>query len=493
MYLGIDLGTSSIKVVLMDGQQQIIASSSSALKISRPQPLWSEQDPLEWWHATQAAILNLKKNHGQHFKNLRAIGLSGQMHGATLLNNQDQVLRPAMLWNDGRAIAQCHTLIQRVPEALNITGNLIMPGFTAPKVLWVAEHEASIFKKIAKVLLPKDYLRLQITGVYASDMSDASGTMWLDVGNRQWSTDMINATGLQEKQLPELFEGSEITAIVLPAIAKQWGIPDNTVVIAGGGDNAASAISMGIIEVGQAFLSIGTSGVYFVADDQFRPNPQEALHTMCHCLPARWHQMSVHLSSASCLQWVGKVINQHDTHELIALAEQHNPNYTPIFLPYLSGERTPHNNPQARGALVGLTDSTGAAELIQAVLEGIGFAFAQGQQVIYNAGVTVKELAVIGGGARSKYWGEILATILHKTLTYRHQAEIGAAYGAARLAWFAIHGGSLTDAFPKPAIEHIIEPITENFRRYQHNQQLFNQLYDQLKPSFLMFNKELPL
>lgn len=490
MYLGIDLGTSSVKIVLIDESQAIIGSASQPLQVHRPRPLWSEQDPHEWWQATCEAVFTLQKNYPQEWQQVRSIGLSGQMHGATLLNRQNQPLRPAILWNDGRSAPQCQTLMTRVPEALEITGNLIMPGFTAPKLLWVAENEPQIFSQIHKVLLPKDYLRLKMTGVFATDLSDASGTMWLDVGARRWSSPMLNATGLNEHHMPELFEGVEVTAVISPEIAKEWRISANTTVVAGGGDNAASAVSMGVIDPGQAFLSLGTSGVYFVADNQFRPNPRETLHTMCHCLPQRWHQMSVHLSAASCLDWIGGVAGQADAGALTDLAKQHRLEATPLFLPYLSGERTPYNDPQALGALVGLTPASGPAELVQAVLEGVAFAFAQGQRVIEHAGVNINTVSVIGGGARSVYWGEILANALERPLLYRQQAAIGAAFGAARLAWFSEHKEEFSAAFPMPEIEHIIYPVAENYPGLRKKQRLFDPLYQQLKPTFKALNTE---
>ncbi len=411
------------------------------------------------------------------------------MHGAVLLNKNHQPLRPAILWNDGRSAQQCQILLKRVPDALTITGNMIMPAFTAPKLLWVSMHEPGIFAQISKILLPKDYLRLKMTGVYATDMSDASGTSWLNVGQRNWSQEMLDASEVRISQMPELFEGTHITACVSAEFAKKWGISPKTVVVAGGGDNAASAISLGAIEAGQSFLSLGTSGVYFVADDQFRPNPQQTLHTFCHCLPQRWHQMSVHLSAASCLEWIAQVINQPDVQGLIEKAKSHHPDHTPVFLPYLSGERTPHNNPHARGALVGLTHSSGTAECVQAVLEGVAFAFREGQEVIDQAGVKINSVSVTGGGSRSLYWGEILASVLQRALVYRRQAEVGGAYGAARLAWYAIHGGEYATAFPPPQIENIINPI-DAYPALIKRQRLFGYCYQQLCPIFDAINEE---
>lgn len=490
MFLGIDLGTSSVKVVLIDDWQTVVATTEQSLRVYRPQPLWSEQNPEEWWSATQKAIMELKSNFGPELQQVQSIGLSGQMHGATLLNDKGQALRPAILWNDGRSSHQCQTLLQRAPQAYAITGNMIFPGFTAPKLLWVSENEPDIFAQVKKVLLPKDYLRLQMTGCFATDLSDASGTSWLDIGARNWSLEMIEATGLSLQQMPQLFEGTEVTAQVLPEIAKQWGIPETTTVVAGGGDNAASAISMGVTEPGQAFLSLGTSGVYFLADNQYRPNPEAGLHTMCHCLPNRWHHMSVHLSAASCLDWVAQILGNTHISALFDLARQHHSENTPIFLPYLSGERTPINDSYAKGAFIGLTHSSGQAELAQSVLEGVSLAFAQGQKVIQDAGVNIDTVTVIGGGARSIYWGEILATALQRPLVYRKQGIIGGAFGAARLAWYSRNGGSFEHAFPTQEVEHVIKPITSHYPIFKKKQKIFDSLYPQLKNSFKLLNEE---
>lgn len=486
MYLGIDLGTSGVKVILMDDQQTIITSSTARLTISRPQSLWSEQNPNDWWGATQNAIRKIKYTHANELKKVRALAFSGQMHGATLLDKNDNPLRPAILWNDGRAMAQCHTLLQRAPRALEITGNLIMPGFTAPKVLWVQENEPALFQKIKKILLPKDYLRLLISGDYATDFSDASGTSWLDVGKRQWSNALLTATGLTPEFMPALYEGSAITGAILPAVADVFGIPKNAAVV-GGGDNAASAISVNVTEPGKAFLSLGTSGVYFVASECFKPNPLSAVHTYCHCLPNLWHQMTVHLSAASCLGWLRRLLNL-DIDRLNALIRQAkrdetNPNI-PIFLPYLSGERTPHNDPYARGVFFGMTYETKIHHLVQAVLEGVAFAFAEGHAAMHATNVKIEDISVIGGGARNIYWGEILSAALNKPLIYRESANVGGAYGAARLAWLAINGGDPRTALRALAIKKTIEPDQNRVERYVEKQTLFTELYQQLKKTF---------
>ncbi|ORM56720.1 xylulokinase, partial [Mixta calida] len=300
MVIGIDLGTSGVKVVLLNAAGEVVASQTEKLTVSRPQPLWSEQDANSWWQATDSALQALRQQHD--LSQVRAIGLTGQMHGATLLDAQHQPLRPAILWNDGRSLAQCQQLEESVPQARQITGNLMMPGFTAPKLLWVREHEPAVFSRIAKVLLPKDYLRWRLTGDFASDMSDAAGTLWLDVANRCWSDALLEACGLTQAQMPTLFEGNQITGYLQPALAQRWGM-ESVPVVAGGGDNAAGAIGTGMINAGQSMLSLGTSGVYFVVSDGFLANPESAVHSFCHALPNRWHLMSVMLSAAACLDW----------------------------------------------------------------------------------------------------------------------------------------------------------------------------------------------
>lgn len=304
MYIGIDLGTSGVKAILLNEQGDVVASHTEKLTVSRPHPLWSEQDPEQWWSATDRAVKALGQQHS--LREVKALGIAGQMHGATLLDEQQKVLRPAILWNDGRCGEECVMLENQVPQSRAITGNLMMPGFTAPKLLWVQRHEPEIFKQIDKVLLPKDYLRLRMTGDFASDMSDAAGTMWLDVAKRDWSDVMLAACKLTRAHMPALYEGSEITGTLLPDVAKAWGMQE-IAVVAGGGDNAAGAVGVGMMNAGQAMLSLGTSGVYFAVSDGFLSKPESAVHSFCHALPERWHLMSVMLSAASCLDWAAKL------------------------------------------------------------------------------------------------------------------------------------------------------------------------------------------
>ena len=375
MYLGIDIGTSSVKAVIADADQTVVAQASAPLTVSRPQPLFSEQDPDSWWIATKEAIQALPEKLRSEVK---TAGLSGQMHGATLLDAADRPLRPAILWNDGRSGEECAELESLEPRARCITGNLVMPGFTAPKLLWVRRHEPELFSSIASVLLPKDYVRLRLTGEKVSDLSDASGTSWLDVARRDWSDEMLAATGLTKAQMPRLVEGNAVSGRLLPAVAKALRLPC-ALVAGGGGDNAASAVGMGIVNSGQAFLSLGTSGVLFVATDRFRPNPEKAAHAFCHCLPERWHQMAVLLSAASALDWVIALAGFPSVEGGLRAAELRGASrHSPLFLPYLSGERTPHNDPESRGVFFGMTPETSAADLVHAVLEGVALAFVDG-------------------------------------------------------------------------------------------------------------------
>lgn len=484
MYLGIDLGTSSVKCALIDEAQSLIATSTAPLMLSHPQALWSEQNPEDWWLAVQTAVDILKKNHRSSLSSLRAIGLSGQMHGATLLDCKGNVLRPAILWNDGRSFKACEVLKEREPDAETITGNLIFPGFTAPKLLWVKEHEPEIFKATQMVLLPKDYLRFCLTGVYATDLSDASGTSWLDVGKRIWSDRMLAATELTITNMPTLFEGPEITGTVTQEIAASWGIPTNTVVVAGAGDNAASAISMNTINPGEAFLSLGTSGVYFVADDHYRPNPTAAIHTMCHALPHRWHEMNVYLSAGSAVTWYAKQIAKSPLATLLKAAEAQHSLNAPLFLPHLSGERTPYNNPHAQAVFFGMTHKTQQSTLMQSVLEGVALLIAQGQQTLESMGIQPTEINVVGGGAESKYWGKILASALNRQLTYREDSDCGAAMGAAKLAWLGISGGDPSTVLKAPPISHYIEPESTWVDHYAKQLERVKKIYSAVEPYF---------
>lgn len=481
MYIGIDLGTSGVKAILLDEQGSVLASHTEKLTVSRPHPLWSEQDPEQWWQATDRAIKGLSQLHS--LQGVKSLGIAGQMHGATLLDKHQRVLRPAILWNDGRCAEECELLEAKVKTSRQITGNLMMPGFTAPKLLWVQRHEPEIFSQIDKVLLPKDYLRLRMTGDFASDMSDAAGTMWMDVAKRDWSDEMLAACHLTRDNMPALYEGCDITGKLLPSVASAWNMPA-VPVVAGGGDNAAGAIGVGMADAGQAMLSLGTSGVYFAVSEGFLSKPESAVHSFCHALPGRWHLMSVMLSAASCLDWAARLTGLTTVPALISAAENADASADPIwFLPYLSGERTPHNNPQAKGVFFGLTHQHGPAELAKAVLEGVGYALADGMDVVHACGVTPESITLIGGGARSPWWRQMLADISGLQLDYRTGGDVGPALGAARLAQIAVNPDKpLSDLLPQLQLEQTHYPDADLHAVYLQRRETFRKLYQQLLP-----------
>lgn len=485
MYLGIDIGTSAVKALLVDDSQNIVAEQSVALSVNRPEESWSEQNPEDWWQACCMAINAVRQDHSAELHAVKAIGLSGQMHGATLLDKNNHILRPAILWNDGRSADQCATLSARVPNIADISGSLVMPGFTAPKVLWVAENEPEIFAKIKKILLPKDYVRFRLTGEYLSDMSDSAGTSWMDIATRSWSEPLIEATGLSLDHMPDLVEGTDPAGQVSDKVAASWGLARGVTVAGGGGDNACGAVAMGAISSGQALLSLGTSGVYFVANKSYSPNPKQAIHAFCHAIPRAWHQMSVILSASSCLSWVADLTGADDVESLLMEAEQSFDPYSKlIFLPYLSGERTPHNAPDARGVFFGMSHSTHRENLAQAVLEGVAFAFADGQQALLNANVAIDAVSVIGGGSRSLFWGRILSSVLDRPLLFHPQSELGPAVGAARLARLAVSGESIEAVCTPPTVTHVVEPNYNLTLRYESRFQAYQNLYRNLETSF---------
>ncbi len=483
MYMGIDLGTSGVKIILLDENDTIVASKTHSLTVSRPHELWSEQNPQDWWQATQSIVMELQMEFD--LSQVLAIGLSGQMHGATLLDSNGSVLRPAILWNDGRCAEECKELEQLVPNSREITGNLMMPGFTAPKLKWVQKHEQGVFNNIDKVLLPKDYLRFQLSGDYASDMSDSAGTMWLDVDKRDWNDALLEATGLSREQMPQLYEGTEVTGVLKQELADMWGM-SCVPIIAGAGDNAAGAVGVGIIESGQAMLSLGTSGVYFAVSDGFIANPESALHSFCHALPNTWHTMSVILSAASCLDWIAKLTGQDDVGEMLKEVERHsNPDSRVIFLPYLSGERTPHNNPNAKGVFFGMTHSTSQSDLALAVLEGVSFALADGLDAQHSVSSMPNEISLIGGGAKSSFWRQMLADIFGVTLVYRSGGDVGPALGAARLARLGTEAGvTVKDVCPVPDLVEIHLPDESKKAHYLAKRMAFQSLYKQVKDLF---------
>ncbi len=479
MYLGIDLGTSEVKLVLLGTTGHIVASAGVKLSVSRPAPGWSEQDPAAWWAATGEAVQLLRDKAAQAWNEVRAIGLSGQMHGAVLLDAQQQVLRPAILWNDTRSALECQEMMAALPSLPQLAGNLAMPGFTAPKLAWVAKHEPALFGRVDKVLLPKDYLRWCMTGRFVSDMSDAAGTLWLDVARRDWSDELLALTKLTRQHMPDLVEGSASSATLSSEVAAAWGLSKDVIVAGGGGDNAASAIGIGAVNPGEGFISLGTSGVVFVVNDRFRPNPASAVHAFCHAVPGRWHQMSVMLSAAACLSWVTALVGAQDEASLMARVETLDAGVqqaAPIFLPYLSGERTPHNDARARGVFFGLSHDTDARTLCYSVLEGVAFGMRDGLQALRAAGAEVGRLALVGGGARSNFWAQLHADVLGLEIVTLDGGEAGGALGAARLAWLA-DGGDEALVCRMPAVRDTYTPNPQRGAALALRYQRFRSLY----------------
>ncbi|MEI2264424.1 xylulokinase [Erwinia sp. CGal63] len=480
MYLGIDLGTSEIKTLVIDDAGDILAVSGARLSVQRPQPHYAEQDPQNWWLALEQAIAELRPQLGQRWRQIRAIGLSGQMHGAVLMDSTDKVLRPCILWNDTRSAAECEELTARAPELHSVAGNLAMPGFTAPKLLWVARHEPELFSRVKSVLLPKDYLRWQLCGEKISEMSDAAGTLWLDVAKRDWSDNLLAACGLNRDQMPRLTEGAQPAGRLLAAVAQRWGLQEGITIAGGGGDNAASAVGLGAVDPGDAFISLGTSGVLFAVNDRFRPAPASAVHAFCHALPDRWHQMSVMLTAASSLRWLCELLNVTETVLLadVAAMDETEQLSGPLFLPYLSGERTPHNDPQATGAFYRLTHATGHAALGYSVLEGVAFGIADGLKALQDAGTALESCSLTGGGARSAFWAQLIADTLDLPIVTHQGGEAGGALGAARLGWLA-DGGDPAEVCRKPAVLRRYLPDARRHHLLQRRLDHFRLLYQQ--------------
>ena len=479
MYLGIDLGTSELKLVLLDRQHRLVASVGERLTVQRPAPLHSEQSPADWWDAMARAMARLQAGQAAALAQVRAIGLSGQMHGAVLMDAAGEVLRPAILWNDGRSGAECTELEAACPRLHAIAGNLAMPGFTAPKLLWVRRHEPEVFAKTATVLLPKDWLRFMLTGERVGEMSDAAGTLWLDVAERRWSAEVLAACGLTEAQMPRLVEGSEASGTLRPELAARWGLPAGVIVAGGGGDNAASAVGIGAVRPGEGFVSLGTSGVIFLTSDRFRPNPASAMHAFCHALPGTWHQMSVMLSAANGLRWVTHLVGAASEGALLEQVAQLTPQQrerAPLFLPYLNGERTPHNNPHAQGSFFGLTNEHDAAALGWSVIEGVTFGLLDGWHALGVQPGEVAGLTLVGGGARSGLWAQLLADAIGVPMVTRHGGEAGGALGAARLAWLA-DGGTLDQVCPAPEIAATFSPDPAETARLAARHVRFRALY----------------
>lgn len=435
MYLlGLDIGTTGAKALLCDEAGKVLATATAEYPLYSPQPLWSEQDPADWWHGAQEAIRGVlaKIDVAQ----IAGLGLTGQMHGAVFLDKDNNVIRRALLWNDQRTAAECDEITRKVGAArlIEIAGNPALTGFQAPKLLWLRNHEPENYARLAQVLLPKDYIRLLLTGVNAADAADAAGTLLLDLRKRDYGDEILRALEIPREWLPRVYEGPEVTGNLLPSVAATLGLPAGLPVIAGGGDNAAAAIGTGVVRAGVVSSSIGTSGVLFAHSDSIALDPQGRLHTFCHSVPNQYHLMAVTLSAGGAFRWLRDTLKTTSYDEMTGAAATIPPGAEGLlFLPYLTGERTPHLDPLARGAFVGLTSRHTQAHLIRAVMEGVVYSLRDGLDIMRALGVPIEQIRATGGGGRSVLWRQMQADIYNAEVVTL-AAEEGPAYGAALLA-----------------------------------------------------------
>jgi len=483
LLLGLDVGTSGARALAIDAATgEVVAEAASGYPLATPRPGWAEQDPRDWWRASREVLARVA---AEADGDVVGLGLTGQMHGSVFLDGDDEVIRPALLWNDQRTGRQCEEIVERVGyEALvAATGNPALTGFQAPKVLWLREEAPDAYARIASLLLPKDYVRLRLTGERATDASDASGTLLLDVNRRDWSAQVLDALEIPLEWLPDVYEGTQPAGALTAASAEALGLPAGLPVAAGGGDNAAAAVGVGIAAEGQLSVSIGTSGVAFAPTDRFTPDPSGRIHAFCHALPGAFHLMAVTLSAGGSLSWWREAVGAESFNELVQEAAGVPPGAEGlVFLPYLSGERTPHLDPQARGGFVGLTTRHGRAEMTRAVMEGVTFSLSDGLGIMRDLGVRDDDVRAVGGGARSSVWRTLLSDILGRPVR-RTLVDEGPAYGAALLAGVA--AGTYADA--GEAMSHVglrddvTEPDAERSRRYAELHGIYASLYPSLE------------
>ena len=444
----------------MTQEGEFLDSADYSYSLKSEMSGFNEQNPRDWIDALKASIGELKNRNAAAVASLQAIGIAGHMHGATLLDKNGEILHPCILWNDTRSYKQASILDQDV-KLQEITGNIIFPGFTAPKLLWIQENKPEIFEQVAKVLLPASYLGFYLTGDFFMDMSDAAGTSWLDVGNRCWSDYALNAGNMRSDQMPDLLEGSQIASSVSKFIADELGIPRGVSVVAGAGDNAAAACGVGIMQEGQGFVSLGTSGVLLTARDAYTPLAQSAVHTFCHAIPKTWYQMGVILSATDSLNWLSSVTGKSPIELSESLTHKITGPSSEKFYPYLSGERTPLNDAHIRGGFVGLSTNSNQTKLTQAVMEGVAFALRDCMEVLKKAGPCPDQLLAIGGGSHSRFWLETIATALNKAIACPIDGEYGAAMGAARLAILGKTSEPVKNILSQPTIAETIEPRSD--------------------------------
>ena len=485
-YIGIDLGTSAVKLLLVDEKGAICGSVTKEYPLSFPQPGWSEQNPADWWKAVQHGILQLTEHLDK--SEVRGIGCGGQMHGLVALDENDAVIRPAILWNDGRTAEETEYLNTAVgKEKLSaLTANIAFAGFTAPKLLWMRKHEPENFARIKKIMLPKDYINYRLTGVHACDYSDASGMLLLDVANKRWSPEMLDICGVTEAQMPRLFESWEVIGTIQGFVSGALGLPRDCKVVAGAGDNAAAAVGTGTVGEGACNLSLGTSGTIFISSEHFGVDPNNALHAFAHA-DGHYHLMGCMLSAASCNKWFcDEILKSSDyAGEQAPISREKLGRNRVFFLPYLMGERSPINDTDARGTFVGLSMDTSRADMLQAVLEGVAFAIRDSFEVARSLGIDIRRSKLCGGGARSPLWRTIFANVLNIALDIP-QTEEGPGYGGAMLAMVGCGAyASVEDcAGALVQIKETLEPDPELAARYEKRYQQFKAIYPAMKPLF---------
>lgn len=484
LYIGVDLGTSAVKLLLMDGNGKIENIVSKEYPLYFPHPGWSEQKPEDWYEQTMIGIKELLKDFDK--SQVAGISFGGQMHGLVILDDKDEVIRPAILWNDGRTYEECDYLNNVIgKEKLSeYTANISFTGFTAPKILWVKNKEPENFARIQKIMLPKDYIAYKLTGVHCTDVSDASGMLIFDVKNRCWSKEMCEICGVKESQLARIYESYETVGCVLPEIAAELGIPANVKVAAGAGDNAAAAVGTGTVGDGMCNISLGTSGTIFISSNKFGVDKYNALHAFAHA-DGHYHLMGCMLSAASCNKWwmdeiIGTTDYSSQQKDITRLGENH-----VYFLPYLMGERSPHNNPNARGTFIGMTMDTTRADMTQAVLEGVAFALRDSFEVAKSLGIKIDRTKICGGGAKSPLWKKMIANILNLKVDVI-ESEEGPAMGGAMLAAVACgEYASVEEAAEKIVkIVDTVEPDAELVAKYEARYQQFKEIYPACKALF---------
>ncbi|MGC9003968.1 MAG: xylulokinase [bacterium] len=498
LFLGIDVGTTSTRVLAIDEKGEIKASVSKEYPMLTPQPGWAEQNPEDWWRATVEGIREALSK-GINPEDVKGIGLSGQMHGSVFLDKNGEVIRPAILWCDQRTAEQCEWITNKIgkEKVIEYTSNPVLTGFTAPKIIWLRDIEPENFEKLAKVLLPKDYIRYRLTGEYASEVSDASGTSLFDVKNRRWSREMVEGIGLSMDILPKVYESPEITGRLSRIASEETGLPEGVPVVGGGGDQAAGGVGAGVVERGKIFVSLGTSGVVFAFTEEPVIDKGLRLHTFCHAVPGKWHVMGVMLSAGGSYRWFRDALGEPeramarllriDEYELINKeAEMAPPGCEGlIFLPYLTGERTPHADPYARGVFFGLTYRCTKGFLARAVMEGVSFGLRDSYEILKEMNIPIEEVRMIGGGARSRLWRQITASIFNMP-NYTLNMEEGPSFGVALLASVGVGFYSSVEEACKATIylKEKTEPKKEEVEIYQKLYPLYRSLYISLKEHF---------